>query len=51
MVTLLLLYEVNLEQAVLLIGDIIINLGIKISFFFTIGLFDLFYQKLKFKKI
>lgn len=49
--TLLLLYEVNLEQAVLLIGDIIINLGIKISFlFFTIGLFDLFYQKLKFKK-
>jgi flagellar biosynthetic protein FlhB len=49
--TLLLLYEVNLEQAVLLIGDIIINLGIKISFlFFAIGLFDLFYQKLKFKK-
>lgn len=49
--TLLLLYDMKLEQALALIGDIIINLGLKISIIFLIiGLADLIYQKLKFKK-
>ena len=47
-----LLYQLgNLESAVALIGDEIINLGIKISaFFLIVGFADLIYQKLKFKK-
>lgn len=44
------LYEVPLNQAVLLIGDTVIGLGVKISIFLLcIGLFDFFYQKIKFK--
>lgn len=49
--TLLLLYDMKLEQALALIGDIVINLGLKISIIFLIiGLADFIYQKLKFKK-
>lgn len=49
--TLLKLYDMKLEQAILLLGDIIINLGLRISLIFLIiGLGDLIYQKLKFKK-
>ena len=49
--TLYLFYDMNLEQAMKLIGDIVINLGLKISIIFLIiGLADLIYQKLKFKK-
>jgi len=49
--TLYLFYDMNLEQAMQLIGDIVINLGLKISIIFLIiGLADLIYQKLKFKK-
>lgn len=46
-----LLYDFSLEQAVVLIGDMVIDLGIKISaFYFVIGLADYIYQKLKFKR-
>lgn len=49
-VTLLMLYDINLYQAVALIGQLVINLGLRISMFFIIiGLADLIYQKLKFK--
>lgn len=49
--TLLILYDMKLEQAILLIGNLVINLGLKISFIFLIiGFADLIYQKLKFKK-
>lgn len=49
--TLLVLYDMELEQAILLIGNLVINLGLKISMIFLIiGLADLIYQKLKFKK-
>lgn len=49
--TLLILYDMKLEQAIMLIGSIIINLGMKISMIFMIiGFADLIYQKLKFKK-
>ncbi len=49
--TLLNLYDISLIQAVMLIGDIIISLGIKICLFFLmIGFADLLYQKIKFKK-
>lgn len=45
------LYDINLQQALMLIGSIVINLGLKISMFFLIvGFADLFYQKMKFKK-
>lgn len=46
------LYEIgNLEAAIVMIGSIVIDLGIKISaMFLIIGLADLFYQKFKFKK-
>jgi flagellar biosynthetic protein FlhB len=45
------LYDMKLEQAILLIGNIIINLGLKISLIFLlIGFADLIYQKMKFKK-
>lgn len=45
------LYDIKLEQAVLLIGKVVIDLGLRISvFFLIIGLADFIYQKLKFKK-
>lgn len=45
------LYDFDLLQAVALIGDIIIDLGLKISFvFLIIGFADYIYQKMKFKK-
>ncbi len=44
-------YDMKLEQAIMLIGNIIINLGLKISMIFlVIGFADLIYQKIKFKK-
>ncbi|MDF2542251.1 MAG: hypothetical protein K0S47_1969 [Herbinix sp.] len=49
--TLLNLYDINLEQAVAMIGNIIIDLGIKISILFIfIGFADYIFQKFKFKK-
>lgn len=43
------MYEYNLMQALGLIGDIIINIGLRISIcFFIIAVADLFYQKWKF---
>jgi flagellar biosynthetic protein FlhB len=49
--TLLKLYEIELGQAVVLIGSIVIDLGLNISLMFLIiGLADYFYQKLKFKR-
>lgn len=45
------LYDISLLQAIMLIGSIIIDLGLKISMLFlVIGLGDLIYQKLKYKK-
>ena len=45
------LYTVSLMEAVVLIGDMVINLGLKISaLFLVIGLADYIYQKRKFKK-
>ncbi len=46
------LYEIgNLQTVVVMIGNIVVNLGIKISaLFLVIGLADFIYQKLKFKK-
>lgn len=45
------LYDMKLEQAILLIGNLVINLGLKISMIFlVIGFGDLIYQKLKFRK-
>ena len=49
--TLFLLYDMKLEQAIILIGNLVINLGLKVSVvFLVIGFGDLIYQKLKFKK-
>lgn len=49
--TLLILYDMKLEQAILLIGNMVIDLGLKISMIFLIiGFGDLIYQKIKFKK-
>ncbi|MHB8130195.1 MAG: flagellar biosynthesis protein FlhB [Mobilitalea sp.] len=49
--TLFILYDMKLEQAIILIGNLVINLGLKISMIFlVIGLGDLVYQRLKFKK-
>lgn len=49
--TLYLLYDISLFQAITLIGDLVINLGLKISMIFLIvGLADFIYQKFKFKK-
>lgn len=47
-----LFYQIgNLSTVISMIGEIVINLGIKISaVFLVIGLADLIYQKLKFKK-
>ncbi len=45
------LYDMKLEQAILLIGDLVLDLGLKISLIFlVIGFGDLIYQKIKFKK-
>lgn len=45
------LYDFTLVQALQVIGDIVIDVGLKISFLFLIiGFADLFYQKKKFKK-
>ncbi|MDD4112076.1 MAG: flagellar biosynthesis protein FlhB [Herbinix sp.] len=49
--TLLVLYDISLFQAIALIGDIVIDLGIKIGIiFFVVGLSDFIFQKFKFKK-
>ncbi len=48
---LFILYDMKLEQAILLVGDLVIDLGLRISLIFlVIGFADLVYQKLKFKK-
>ncbi|MCR5153519.1 MAG: EscU/YscU/HrcU family type III secretion system export apparatus switch protein, partial [Lachnospiraceae bacterium] len=45
------LYNLTLMQSIKLITDIVINMGLKISFFyFILGLADFIYQKMKFKK-
>ncbi|MDF2906569.1 MAG: hypothetical protein K0R34_1890 [Herbinix sp.] len=45
------LYDMKLEQGILLIGDLVLDLGLRISIIFLIiGFADLFYQKMKFKK-
>ncbi len=45
------LYAFGLEQAVVYIGNFVINLGIKIStVYLVVGLADYIYQKFKFKK-
>lgn len=45
------LYEISLKQAIEAIGDLVISLGIKISFFYLIvGLADFIYQKRKHHK-
>ncbi len=45
------LYFMKLEQAVVLIGNLVIDLGLKVSLIFlVVGLGDLIYQKLKFRK-
>lgn len=44
-------YQISLSDAVLTIGNLIINLGIRISsLFLIIGFADLFYQKFKFRE-
>lgn len=48
---LFLLYDMPVEQAIALIGDITINLGLKISLFYAVLAFaDYLYQKWKFNK-
>lgn len=48
---LLMLYGLGLFQAIGLIGSLIIDLGIRISILFiAIGIFDVFYQRRKFKE-
>lgn len=45
------LYDINLNQAIGLIGEIVIDLGLKISYMFlAIALIDVFYQKRKFRE-
>lgn len=45
------LYNMSLGQGIVLMGDIIINLGLDISYIFlAIGLADFAYQKFKFRK-
>ncbi|MDF2608568.1 MAG: hypothetical protein K0R92_42 [Lachnospiraceae bacterium] len=49
--SLLQLYDMDLNQAIIFIGNIIIKLGFDVSIvFLMIGFGDYFYQKLKFKK-
>ena len=46
-----LLYGISLNQAIAQIGDLVINLGLRICFFYTlIAAADFIYQKFKFKK-
>ncbi len=48
---LFILYDMPIEQAIALMGDIVINLGIKISLIYLlIAVADWFYQKWKFKE-
>lgn len=48
---LLLLYDMSLIQAVMFVGSVIINAGMKISVaYFVIGIIDYIYQKWKFKE-
>ena len=48
--TLLVIYDIELMQAIILVGTIILNVGIKISvFYIVIGFADFIYQKWKFK--
>lgn len=48
---LFILYDMPIEQAIALMGDIVINLGIKISLvYLLIAVADWFYQKWKFKE-
>jgi flagellar biosynthetic protein FlhB len=45
------LYDLSLEQAIVFVGDFVINLGIKLSaIYLIVGFADYIYQKLKFKK-
>ncbi len=45
------LYDISLNAGIALIGDMVINLGLKISvIYLIIGFVDLFYQRRKFKK-
>ncbi len=45
------LYDFSLQQAIVYVGDFVINLGIKLSaIYLIVGLADYIYQKLKFKK-
>ncbi|TAH69616.1 MAG: flagellar biosynthesis protein FlhB, partial [Anaerolineaceae bacterium] len=49
--TLIILYDISLFQAVALIGDVVIDLGIKISIIFLgVGVVDYLYQKFRFTK-
>lgn len=49
--TLLILYDMDLYQGMALIGDLVLDLGLKISLIYLlIGLADYIYQKIKFKK-
>ncbi len=48
--TLLLFYDLSLEQSITLIGQLVLDLGIRISLIFiVIGFADYIYQKIKFK--
>lgn len=45
------LYDFSLEQAIVYVGDFVIDLGIKLSaIYLIVGFADYIYQKLKFKK-
>ncbi len=45
------LYTISLAEAIVLIGNIVINLGLKVSLvYMVVGFADLFYQKKKYKK-
>lgn len=45
------LYDMGLYQGIVYIGDIVLNLGIRIGLMYLIlGVLDLFYQKFKFKR-
>ncbi|MBQ3516155.1 MAG: EscU/YscU/HrcU family type III secretion system export apparatus switch protein, partial [Lachnospiraceae bacterium] len=49
--SLFILYEIDLKQAVALVGGIIIDVGLKISFVYVVvGLIDFFYQRHKFNE-
>lgn len=49
--TLLILYDINLVQAIALLANLVIDLGFKISMFFLIiGVADYLYQRFKFSK-